>query len=94
MSKLAAARVPAGKVYTAKDIAEDPHYRAREMILQQETRDGYTVEVPGIVPKLSGTPGRIRSSAPHVGDDTDRVLQEMGLSPQQIEQLRERKIIQ
>jgi formyl-CoA transferase len=46
-------RVPAGKVYTAADIAEDPHYRARDMIVPQTTRDGYTVEVPGIVPKLS-----------------------------------------
>ena len=94
MNHLAAARVPAGKVYTAKDIAQDPHYRARDMILQQQTRDGYTVEVPGIVPKLSGTPGKIRSSAPHVGDDTDSVLQDMGLSAEQIAQLRERKIIQ
>lgn len=94
MEKLAAARVPAGKVYTARDIVEDPHYRAREMILQQTTRDGYTVEVPGIVPKLSATPGSVRSSAPHVGDDTDSVLQEMGLSAEQIGRLRERKIIQ
>ncbi len=91
---LAQARVPAGKVYTAKDIAEDPHYRARHMILQQATRDGYTVEVPGIVPKLSVTPGTVRSSAPHVGDDTDAVLREMGLSDAQIAQLRERAIIQ
>ena len=77
---LAAARVPAGKVYTARDIAEDPHYRARDMILRQATRDGDTVEVPGIVPKLSATPGTVRASAPHVGDDTDSVLREMGLS--------------
>ena len=94
MDQLAAARVPAGKVYTAKDIAEDPHYRARGMLLQQTTRDGYIVEVPGIVPKLSATPGTVRSSAPHVGDDTDSVLSEMGLSAEQIGQLREKKIIQ
>lgn len=94
MDQLAAARVPAGKVYTAKDIAEDPHYRARDMLLQQTTRDGYTVEVPGIVPKLSVTPGTVRSSAPHVGDDTDSVLSEMGLSAEQIGRLREKKIIQ
>ena len=91
---LSAARVPAGKVYTAKDIAEDPHYRARDMILQQPTRDGYTVEVPGIVPKLSVTPGTVRSSAPHVGDDTDAVLREMGLSDAQIATLRSKAIIQ
>ncbi|MBK8667278.1 MAG: CoA transferase [Burkholderiales bacterium] len=94
MDQLAAARVPAGKVYTAKDIAEDPHYRARDMILSQATRDGDTVEVPGIVPKLSATPGTVRGSAPHVGDDTDGVLRQMGLSDAQIAALREKEIIQ
>lgn len=94
MDALATARVPAGKVYTAKDIAEDPHYRARDMILQQRTRDGDTLEVPGIVPKLSATPGTVRSNAPHVGDDTDAVLREMGLSAEQIATLRGRGIVQ
>ena len=94
MDALAAARVPAGKVYTARDIAEDPHYRARDMILRQATRDGDTVEVPGIVPKLSATPGTVRASAPHVGDDTDSVLREMGLSSEQIAALRDKEIIQ
>ncbi len=94
MDELGAARVPAGKVYTAKDIAEDPHYRAREMILTQRTRDGFEVEVPGVVPKLSLTPGTVRSSAPHVGDDTDAVLAEIGLSAEQIAQLREKGIVQ
>lgn len=94
MDALAAARVPAGKIYTARDIAEDPHYRARDMILRQATRDGDTVEVPGIVPKLSATPGTVRASAPHVGDDTDSVLREMGLSSEQIAALRDKEIIQ
>ena len=94
LDALAAARVPAGKVYTAKDIAEDPHYRARDMLLSQTTRDGYTVEVPGIVPKLSATPGTIRSSAPHLGDDTDAVLAEAGLSREQIALLRSKGVIQ
>ena len=94
MDALAAARVPAGKVYTAKDIAEDPHYRARQMLLQQHTRDGHTIEVPGIVPKLSGTPGTVRSSAPHLGDDTDAVLSSMGLNAQQIAALRSKGIVQ
>ena len=52
LATLGTARVPAGKVYTAKDIDEDPHYRARDMILRQATRDGYELDVPGIVPKL------------------------------------------
>ena len=94
MDELGAARVPAGKVYTAKDIAEDPHYRAREMILTQRTRDGFELQVPGVVPKLSLTPGTVRSSAPHVGDDTDAVLAEIGLSAEQIAQLRAKGIVQ
>ena len=94
LDALAAARVPAGRVYTAKDICEDPHYRARDMILNQTTRDGYDVEVPGIVPKLSATPGTIRSSAPKLGDDTDAVLAGMGLSAEQIAQLRTQGVIQ
>lgn len=91
---LAAARVPAGKVYTARDIAQDPHYRARDMLLTQRTRDGHELLVPGIVPKLSATPGRIRASAPRLGEDTDAVLAEAGLTPGQIALLRERGIVQ
>ncbi|WP_413672830.1 CaiB/BaiF CoA transferase family protein [Massilia cellulosiltytica] len=90
---LGAAKVPAGKVYTAKDIAEDPHYRARDMILTQQTREGYEVEVPGIVPKLMGTPGSVRSAAPRLGEDTDAVLREIGLSEDQIAALRARKVV-
>ncbi|MDB5895980.1 MAG: formyl-CoA transferase [Rhodoferax sp.] len=90
---LGTARVPAGKVYTAKDIHEDPHFRARDMLLQQTTRDGYTVEVPGIVPKLSVTPGTVRSSAPHLGDDTDAILKEAGLTAAQIALLREKGVV-
>jgi formyl-CoA transferase len=90
---LGAARVPAGKVYTARDIAQDPHYRARDMLLTQTTRDGHTLEVPGIVPKLSATPGSVRSSAPRLGDDTDAVLAEAGLSHEQIALLRAKGVI-
>lgn len=90
---LGEARVPAGRIYTAADIAADPHYRARDMLLQQTTRDGHTLTVPGIVPKLSATPGSIRTSAPRLGDDTDAVLGEMGLGAQQIAELRARGIV-
>ncbi len=87
------AGVPAGKVYTAKDIHEDPQFRAREMILRQTTRDGYEVDVPGVVPKLSATPGAIRSAAPRLGEDTDAVLAEMGLSVEQIAELRRKGVV-
>ncbi|HUD33082.1 MAG TPA: CoA transferase [Variovorax sp.] len=88
LARLGEARVPAGKVYTARDIHEDPHYRARDMILRQTTRDGHDIDVPGIVPKLSLTPGTVRSAAPRLGEDTDAVLHEAGLTPEQITLLR------
>ena len=93
LALLGEAKVPAGKVYTARDIAEDPHYRARDMILTQQTREGYALEVPGIVPKLMGTPGAVRSPAPRLGEDTDAVLREIGLSEEQIAALRARKVV-
>ena len=86
-------KVPAGRVFTARDIVEDPHFQARQMILKQQTRDGYTVDVPGVVPKLLGTPGGVRSSAPKLGDDTDAVLGEIGFSATDIAALRGRKVV-
>ncbi|MDE2625803.1 MAG: CoA transferase [Burkholderiales bacterium] len=71
---LNAAAVPAGRIYTAKDIAEDPHYRARGMIERVTSADGLALDVPGIVPKLSLTPGAITRRAPRLGEDTEAVL--------------------
>ena len=93
LATLADAGVPAGRVYTAKDIVEDPHFRARNMILKQQTRNGHEIEVPGVVPKLMGTPGSIRSSAPNLGDDTDAVLRELDFTDADIAALRERKVV-
>ena len=90
---LGKARVPAGKVYTAKDIDEDPHFRARDMILRQVAREGYELDVPGIVPKLTGTPGTVRSSAPRLGEDTNAVLRESGYSDVEIAALRQRGVV-
>ncbi|MEW6704890.1 MAG: CoA transferase [Pseudomonadota bacterium] len=70
---LQAASVPVGRIYTVKDIAEDPHYRARQMIEQVTSADGLTVQVPGIVPKLSATPGAIRHRAPTLGEHQGEV---------------------
>ena len=93
LQALGEARVPAGRVYTAQDIMQDPHYRARDMILKQTTRDGREIEVPGVVPKLLGTPGQVRSPAPRLGQDTDTVLAEMGLDAKAIARLREAKVV-
>ena len=92
LAALTAASVPAGRIYTAKDIAEDPHYRARDMICRITTADGLELDVPGIVPKLSLTPGAIRRRAPLLGEDTLTVLRECGLDEAQIAALRGRGV--
>jgi formyl-CoA transferase len=93
LDALEQASVPAGKIYSVADIATDPHYAARGMLQQVQMDDGSSLVVPGVVPKLSRTPGRHRRNAPHLGQDTDRILAEMGLSPQQITELHERGIV-
>ncbi len=85
--------VPSGAIYSIADIAADAQYRAREMILNITTRDGYKVDVPGIVPKLSATPGGIRNTAPRLGEDTETVLQRAGLKPETIADLRAKGVI-
>ena len=67
--------------------------RARGMIEQVVSRDGLTVKVPGVVPKLSETPGSIRLTAPRLGEDTEAVLQRLGYSAEQIAALRADKVI-
>jgi formyl-CoA transferase len=78
------ARVPAGRIYSAKDIAEDPHYAARGMVREIVTRVQLRLKVPGVVPKLSETPGTIRTTAPRLGEDTEAVLRRLGYSAEQI----------
>jgi formyl-CoA transferase len=74
VATLQAVSVPVGRIYTVKDIAEDPHYRARGMIERIVTASGLRLDVPGVVPKLSATPGAIRSLAPALGEHTQPVL--------------------
>jgi formyl-CoA transferase len=90
---LSAAGVPAGRIYTARDISEDPQYRARDMIKTVVSREGFELDVPGIVPKLSGTPGAIRSSAPLLGQHTREVLEQAGFDRDRLDALTARKII-
>jgi formyl-CoA transferase len=94
LAALEQAAVPAGRIYTVADIAADPHYQARGMLQRVEMDDGSLLAVPGIVPKLSLTPGRHQRNAPALGQDTDTVLGELGLSAQQIQALKDRGIIQ
>jgi formyl-CoA transferase len=93
LAALEVASVPAGRIYSIADIAADPHYQARGMIEQVTLEDGTRLAVPGIVPKLSETPGGHRRNAPGLGQDTDDVLREIGLSAEQIAALKQRGIV-
>jgi formyl-CoA transferase len=87
------AAVPAGRIYTVADIAADPHYRARGMLQEVVLDDGSAMTVPGVVPKLSVTPGQHRRNAPQLGQDTQQILTEMGLTQAQIQSLTARGIV-
>ena len=94
LAQLEQAGVPAGRIYSAADIVSDPHYQAREMILPAELPGGTQVRMPGIVPKLSDTPGQVNWQGPALGQHTSQVLQELGMSAQQIAALREQGVVQ
>jgi formyl-CoA transferase len=93
LAALDAASVPAGRIYTVADIAADPHYRARGMLQEIAMEDGTALTVPGIVPKLSATPGGQTRKAPALGQDTEDILREVGVSAEQIAALRSRGVI-
>jgi len=87
------AAVPAGRIYTVEDIAADPHYLARGMLAEVSMSDGSLLKVPGMVPKLSRTPGQHRRNAPTLGQDTDAVLLDLGITADQISEMRKRGIV-
>jgi len=93
LSSLEAVSVPAGRIYTVADIVADPHYEARGMLHRIQMDDGDELTIPGIVPKLSRTPGAHDRNAPHIGQDTMAVLQSIGLSEDQIAALKEKGIV-
>jgi formyl-CoA transferase len=93
LARLNEARIPAGKIYDIADIAADPHYRARDMILDSTLDDGTPVQLPGVLPKLNATPGTVRTRAPALGEHTDEVLASLGLDDAQRATLRERGVI-
>lgn len=88
LEALAAADVPAGRIFSVADIVADPHYAARDMILDAELPGGTRVKMPGIVPKLTGTPGAVRWQGPALGAHTDAVLADLGRDAETIERLR------
>lgn len=94
LTALEAAEVPAGRIYSVVDIVNDPHYNARDMLLDSRLPDGTPVRMPGIVPKLSATPGRVDWQGPALGEHTDALLGGLGMDTAQIAQLRAQGVVQ
>ncbi|PJA58533.1 MAG: formyl-CoA transferase [Rhodocyclales bacterium CG_4_9_14_3_um_filter_68_10] len=91
--RLDEAGVPNGPIYSIADIVADPHYAARGMIESVQLADGTSLKVPGVVPKLTGTPGDIGWPGPALGEHTSEVLASLGYTADEIGQLRARKVI-
>lgn len=93
LAGLKKADVPSGRIYSAKDIAEDEHYRARGVIEKVQSVDGLEVDVPGVMPKLSGNPGAIRNRAPGLGEHTEQILAHAGLTTAEIAALKKKGVV-
>ena len=85
LEALSKERVPAGRIYDVQNIVEDPHFKARDMLLESQLEDGTSVILPGILPKLSETPGGVDRAAPTLGQDTEKVLKELGIQQEQLD---------
>jgi crotonobetainyl-CoA:carnitine CoA-transferase CaiB-like acyl-CoA transferase len=90
---LEAAAVPSGRIYTAADIVADAHYQSRGMIERHHLPQGEAIDVPGIVPKLSATPGKTRWLGPTLGAHTEEVLGSIGIERGEIERLRSAGVV-
>ncbi|SDU10249.1 MULTISPECIES: CaiB/BaiF CoA transferase family protein [Pseudomonas] len=89
LTQLNQADVPVSRIFSAEDMFSDPQYLAREMFLQAKLPDGKDFKMPGIVPKLSETPGDCAWVGPQLGEHNAQVLNDLGYDPQQIAKLRE-----
>lgn len=93
LAVLERAEVPSGKIYDIADIAKDAHYAAREMIRSHRLKDGKSVKLPGIVPKLSATPGDTKWVGPELGAHTAEVLSALGYGAEQQRDMKRRGVI-
>ena len=90
---LGEADVPSGSIYNIQDIVRDVHYQARDMIQTHKLGDGKAISLPGIVPKLSESPGETQWLGPKLGEHTRETLQAIGYSDEQQTQLRNTGVI-
>jgi len=83
--------LPYGPVMNIADIARDPHYAVREMIVSVEQPGDEPIRIAGVPIKMTDTPGGVRRRAPLLGEDTRRRLSEAGLSESEIDELLEKR---
>lgn len=93
ISVMEQADVPASRLYTAEDIYKDEQFQARQMIEQHVLKDGVNIDLPGVVPKLSQTPGQTRWVGPDLGEHTADILNGLGFDSDKIDQLRAQGVI-
>ena len=94
MARCGQGEVPSGPIHNVADIFEDPQYAARENLIKFAHERIGELTMPGIVPKLSGTPGRVASLGPSLGEHNNDVLRDIaGLSEAEVDALRERGVI-
>ncbi len=94
LTALDEAQVPASPIYSAADILQDPQLRERGMFLEGTLPDGSPIKLPGIIPKLSDTPGRMAWTGPTLGQHTDEVLSSAGYSTEELAGLRAAGVVE
>jgi crotonobetainyl-CoA:carnitine CoA-transferase CaiB-like acyl-CoA transferase len=85
--------VPAGKVYAPDEVFSDPQVLHRQMVIELEHPTLGRIKQVGIAPKLSSTPGRVRSLSPLPGEQTDEILRELGYKRKEIKNLRQEGVV-
>ena len=88
LARLHDAGVPCGRVYEPADMVTDPHFQARQSLVEVPDEDHHAIVMPGVVPKLSDTPGTVRWVGPRLGAHTDEVLRSAGFDDVAIDALR------
>jgi formyl-CoA transferase len=85
--------VPVSPVNSIAEIFEDPHYQAREMLVEVDHPKLGTLRVPGVTPKFSETPGAVRSPGPDLGQHNAEIFAEIGLTEDDLAALAEKGVI-
>ncbi|MAV50225.1 MAG: formyl-CoA transferase [Hyphomonadaceae bacterium] len=86
--------VPCGPINTAREMLADAHIKARNAIVSMlDPATGLDIPMQAVVPKLSETPGEVRATGPELGADTEAILAELGIGPEEVQNLREKNVV-